>query len=79
MSKHLFLSPTIFPSKNVSNISPQRRYSKKVKFNYFLTFSGDNLCCDQLGFFGQANILSKVSSYLEVKMYPKFCPELSLK
>ena len=78
MSKHLFLSPTIFPIKNVSNIGPQRRYSQKVKFNYFLTFLGDNLCCDHLGFFRQANILSKVSLYLEVKMYQKFCPELSL-
>ena len=79
MSQHLFPSPTIFPSKNVSDIWPQRRYSLKVKFNYFLTFSGDNLCCDHLGFFGQANILSKASSYLEVKMYQKFCPQLSLK
>ena len=52
---------------------------QKLILTIFLRFSGDNLCCDHHGFFGQANILSKVSSYLQVIMYQKFCPELSLK
>ena len=53
---------------------------KKLNLTIFYNLGGgNNLCCDHLGFFGQANILSKVSSYLEVKMYQKFCPELSLK